>query len=90
MPPDLPTGKIISEMQLSFEQEEQKTQSGKYTQYLRDEYAPDTEIDEYQGPLGVGYVLFEYITKDSNQYCRKTNYGPETWFSSDWILLPKK
>jgi hypothetical protein len=83
----LPTGKIISEAALVSAQEAYKQLHGKYQNLKLGVYAPNIEIDEYVGPLGVGFILYEYASDVGLDYCRKTNYGPEDRFSSGWILL---
>ena len=68
-------------------QEAYHSQFGKYQQFKLNDLSPDIEIDEYKGPLGDGFIVYEYKIVGKDRFCRKTNYGPETWHSSDWILL---
>lgn len=42
--------------------------------------------DQYQGPLGDGYVVTVYVLFNGTVYTRSHNTGPETWRESAWAL----
>lgn len=42
------------------------------------------EVHDYNGPLGMGYVLLLYVQDGATEYSRAVNVGPETWRAYDW------
>lgn len=61
-------------------------QDGKYRQYKKGEISEDVFVHEYVGPLGPGYLIYEYKTVDKERWFRVLNFGPETWHERDWAV----
>lgn len=66
------------------EQETKVSVDGKYKQYLRDEITKDSEVHEYDGPDGTGYVLFQFETRKDGEYMRTMGEGGEAYRYFDW------
>lgn len=47
----------------------------------------DVDVVAYEGVQGVGYELITRITKDSERWEKRENFGPETYRSKDWVLI---
>jgi len=45
-------------------------------------------VDVYDGPLGKGWTVSVYFTKDATLYWKTWNYGPETGRQHDWKSKP--
>lgn len=45
-------------------------------------------IHNYKGPLGVGYVIYAWITVTGVDYYKADNHGPEIWRSFAWTPVP--
>lgn len=66
------------------EQETKVSIDGKYKQYKRDELAKDSEVHEYVGPYGVGFLLIEYKTDAEGEWYRVGGIGPDDSQYHDW------
>lgn len=42
--------------------------------------------DQYDGPLGLGYVVTVFVRFNGTIYTRSHNTGPETWREADWAV----
>jgi hypothetical protein len=90
MPPELPLTKPTWESDVQASQSDYFMQHGKYQQFSKDAIAPNSEVYEYVGPKGPGYVLYEYYQKGDVTYWRGINHGPEDDQGFDWTLYYTK
>lgn len=93
MPPELkarlPDTKPVWQDAVEASQSDYFAEHGKYQQFKKDTIENGTEVNEYVGPLGAGYISYEYKEVDGQLFCRATNVGPETWQGHDWIPYNK-
>lgn len=62
------------------------SKDSKYRQYKLGEINDWTEVHEYKGPNGVGYVVYFYVIKDKRKWVKVEHKGREPLkFSEDWV-----
>lgn len=45
-------------------------------------------LDAYHAPDGPGYILYLQVNIDRQLWQRAVQQGPETWRTSDWLIVP--